>query len=153
METFGKYISYKEATKSEAAIRAGIPNIPGPVQLQAMHLVAEKVFDRVREHFKVRIGVTSFFRSHDVNKLIGGAPTSQHINGEAIDIDADVYGSVKNSAIFHFIKDNLDFDQLIWEFGDSKEPAWVHVSYKAMNRRSILIGKKDGGRTIYVPYR
>ena len=153
-EKFGKYISYQEATKSQEATRNNIDNTPNAEQLQNMELVATNIFDKVREHFKQRIAVSSFFRSYELNKAIGGATNSQHSTGQAMDIDGDVYGMVKNSDIFNYIKDNLDFDQLIWEFGDNNEPAWVHVSYKlGVMRREILVGKKDGHKTVYLPYR
>jgi hypothetical protein len=57
---------------------------------------------------------------------------------------------ITNKDIFNYIKENLDFDQLIWEFGNSKEPDWVHVSYtKDKNRKQILKGIKINGRTHY----
>lgn len=154
MEGFGRFISYAEATKSQTGTRLGIDNTPNEEQLDNMHAVASIVFDRIRDHFKKPIAVTSFFRCYALNKAIGGAPNSQHTSGEAIDIDADVLGGLKNSELFHYIKDNLTFDQLIWEFGNNMEPDWVHVSYKTgVNRNTILIGYKDNGRTLYKPYR
>lgn len=153
MTFISKYISYTEATKSEYAIRNDIPNVPTDENIEAMQLVGQKVFDRVREHFGKPIGVTSFYRSQALNKAIGGAATSQHTTGNAIDIDADVYGGVTNKEIFDFIKDNLDFDQLISEFPVNGNPSWVHVSYSHSNRRQVLVAVKDGGKTKYIPYR
>lgn len=146
-----KYISLKEATKSDFAIRKQISNIPNDVQLEAMRHVASNVFDKVREHFGVPIGVSSFFRSKEVNKAIGGSINSDHCNGCAIDIDADIFGGVTNKQIFDYINSTLDFDQLIWEFGDSKEPAWVHISLRlnGTNRRQVLEAVKIGGKTQY----
>lgn len=140
MEKISKYISYAEAVKSQTAERYGLDNTPNDVQLNNMVNVATFVFDNVREYFGVPLYVSSFFRSKEVNEKAGGSKTSQHMTGEAIDIDADVYGGVKNSEIFDYIKNNLDFDQLIWEYGNSKEPAWVHVSYRTNghNRRQII---------------
>lgn len=149
-----RYISQAEAIKSDAAIRLNIPNIPTADVVQNMQYVAQYVFDRVRDHFGKPIAITSFFRSAALNRAIGGSTTSQHCNGEAIDIDGDVLGGVKNSDIFHYIRQNLDFDQLIWEFGNSTEPDWVHVSLKrGLNRRQILVAIKEGGKTVYKPYR
>lgn len=150
-----KYITLTEATKSQTAVRLGIDNTPNLDQLAAMQTVAEKVFDRVREHFKTRIAVTSFFRCHALNKAIGGATNSQHTSGEAMDIDADVYGVIRNVEVFNYIKDNLQFDQLIWEFGTNENPDWVHVSFTAtsFNRNQIFRAVRDGGRTIYKPFR
>ena len=123
-----KHISYKEGVYSITAIRKGIDNEPNEEQLSNMKLVAEKIFEPVRTHFKVPIKVNSFFRSPDLNKAIGGSTKSQHCKGQAIDID-DTYGKIKNSDIYWWIKDNLDFDQMIWEFGNNDNPDWVHISY------------------------
>lgn len=139
MERISKYISYEEATKSQTAIRNKIENKPNGDELMRMRLVASKVFDKVREHFGIPLKVSSFYRCAKLNKAVGGSATSQHMTGEAIDIDADG-SSITNAQVFDYIKNNLEFDQLIWEFGDKKNPAWVHVSYKSKgNRKQILI--------------
>lgn len=145
-----KYITFEEATRTNT----GLPNIPTDEEIEKMQYVAQKTFDRVREHFNKPIRVNSFFRSQKVNEHIKGAYNSQHTSGEAIDMDGDTTG-VSNKAIFDYIKDNLDYDQLIWEFGTEKNPDWVHVSLKAgMNRRQLLRAYKDAnGRTKYMPYR
>jgi hypothetical protein len=146
-----KYVSLKEATKSDYAIRKQINNIPDDGQLVAMKNVATNVFDKVREHFGKPIGISSFFRSKEINKAIGGSINSDHCNGCAIDIDADIFGGVTNKQIFEFIKSDLEFDQLLWEFGDSNEPAWVHVSLRSngVNRKQVLEAVKIGGKTHY----
>lgn len=139
-----EHISYTEATKSRTAIKYNIDNIPNATELKRMKLLAKVVFEPLREYFGVPIAVTSFFRSKELNKKIGGSSTSQHVKGEAMDLDADVYGMITNKDIFYYIKDNLEFDQLIWEFGDSKEPAWIHVSLKKCNnRKNILVAYKE----------
>jgi D-alanyl-D-alanine dipeptidase len=145
-----KHISYKEATASQTAVRKGIDNTPNEYQLQNMKLVAEKIFEPLREHFKRPIAINSFFRSQKLNKAIGGATGSQHTQGRAIDID-DTLGGVTNKQMFNWIKDNLDFDQLIWEFGNDSNPDWVHVSYVSENenRRRVLKALKKNGKTIY----
>ena len=145
-----KHISYKEATQSQTATRKGISNDPDAYQLQNMQLLAEKVFEPIREHFGVPISINSFFRSQKLNKAIGGASGSQHTQGRAIDID-DTLGGVSNKQMFEYIKNHLDFDQLIWEFGDNNNPAWVHVSYvsEIENRRRVLKASKKNGKTIY----
>jgi hypothetical protein len=147
--TISEHISYREATKSVTAIRRGIDNDPNQVQLAAMRLVAETVFEPVRLGLGGKpIGISSFFRCELLNRIIGGAPSSQHTKGEAIDIDADILrNGITNRAIFSYIKDNLTFDQLIWEFGNDREPDWVHVSrIPGGNRGEILkaIRDKDG---------
>ena len=146
-----KHISYKEGVYSITAIRKGIDNEPNEEQLSNMKLVAEKIFEPVRIHFKVPIKVNSFFRSPDLNKAIGGSTKSQHCKGQAIDID-DTYGKIKNSDIYWWIKDNLDFDQMIWEFGNNDNPDWVHVSYVSpdKNRNRCLKAYREDGKTKYM---
>jgi len=148
-----KNISYKEATHSTTAKRLGIDNTPNAEQMSNMRYVAEGVFQPIREHFNVPIYISSFFRSEALNKAIRGSSSSTHIKGEAMDLDADVFGRINNADIFHFIKDNLEFDQLIWEFGTDDNPAWVHVSLsKRNNRNQILKAIKVGGKTHYEIY-
>lgn len=146
-------ITYAEATKSQSAIRHGIDNTPNEVQLSNMKTVAEEVFEPLRKFYNTPIAITSFFRSVELNKKIKGSKTSQHCTGEAMDIDGDVFGKVTNKQIFDFIKSNLDFDQLIWEFGNDSNPDWVHVSYsKEKNRKEILRAKNLNGKTVYIKY-
>lgn len=148
-----KNISYKEATHSTTAKRLGIDNTPNAEQFSNMVYVAENVFQPLREHFKCPIYISSFFRSDDLNKAVRGSASSTHKKGEAMDLDADVYGVVTNAQIFHYIKDNLEFDQLIWEFGTESEPAWIHVSLsKRNNRNQILKAYKLNGKTKYEIY-
>ncbi len=146
-----KHISYKEGVYSITAIRKGIDNEPNGEQLSNMKLVAEKIFEPVRTHFNTPIKVNSFFRSPDLNKAIGGSTKSQHCKGQAIDID-DTYGKVKNSDIYWWIKENLDFDQIIWEFGNNDNPNWVHVSYVSpeKNRNRCLKAYREDGKTKYM---
>ena len=146
-----KHISYKEGVYSITAIRKGIDNEPNEEQLSNMKLVAEKIFEPVRIHFNTPIKVNSFFRSPDLNKAIGGSTKSQHCKGQAIDID-DTYGKVKNSDIYWWIKENLDFDQMIWEFGNNDNPNWVHVSYVSpeKNRNRCLKAYREDGKTKYM---
>lgn len=152
MDNISKYISYEEGTKSRTAETLGIDNTPNQAQLAAMRLLAKEVFEPLREHFNRPIVVTSFFRSPQLNKMVGGSATSQHTNGEAMDIK--VTGSnPSNADIFLFIKDRLKFDQLIWEHGNEQNPAWVHVSYSATNNRGqVLRAKKTTGKTRYTPW-
>lgn len=132
-----KNISYKEAVYSNTASKLGIDNTPSPATLERMKLVANKVFQPIREHFGVPIKVTSFYRSPKLNKAVGGSKTSQHVLGEAMDLKGT--NGVTNKQIYDFIKSNLEFDQLIWEYGTDKEPSWVHVSYKkGKNRKQTL---------------
>ena len=146
-----KHISYKEGTNSVTAIRRGIDNTPNDKQLDNMVLLAEKVFEPLRAWVGGPIKINSFFRCPQLNKAIGGSTKSQHCHGQAIDID-DTYGKVANSEMYNYIKKNLDFDQMIWEFGDDDNPAWVHVSYVSEdeNRRRCLKAFKDkNNKTVY----
>ena len=134
-------ISEAEGFKSQEAVRRGINNFSADEAiLKNMRHVAENVFEKIREHFGKPIGISSFYRCSELNKAIGGSKTSQHVRGEAIDIDADIFGGITNAEIFEYVKKNLVFDQLIWEYGDDKNPAWVHVSLKrdGKNRKQIL---------------
>lgn len=138
MSAVSDHISYKEATKSNTAIRYGIRNNPNKNQLYYMRQIAENVFEPLREWVGGPVRVNSFFRSLKLNKKVGGSSTSQHVKGQAIDID-DSYGFKTNAEMFHYIRENLDYDQLIWEFGDDKNPDWIHVSYRPGNNRSIIL--------------
>jgi hypothetical protein len=150
MNRISKHITYKEATRSVTALRLGIENKPSEYELQNMELIAEKVFEPLREAINGPIKINSFYRSEELNKAIGGSSRSQHCQGRAIDID-DVYGYVSNAYMYYYIKDNLDFDQLIWEFGTDTNPDWVHVSYVDgdSNRKRCLLAYKDNGKTKY----
>ena len=153
MDTISKHISFKEATNSYTAKKEGIDNIPNYNQLECMKLLAFNVFEPIRNYFNVPIYIASFFRSEKLNDKIKGAIGSQHTKGEAMDLDADRYGKITNKQIFDYIKDNLEFDQLIWEYGDTNNPSWVHVSYKNKNnRKEILKAIKVNGKTKYIRY-
>jgi hypothetical protein len=148
-----KNLSLAEVTRSESAKRNGINNMPTPEHIENFKLLAEKVFQPIREHFAVPIHISSGYRSAALNKAVKGSLSSQHCSGEAIDIDMDGT-TITNAQVFNYIKDNLEFDQLIWEFGTDKNPDWVHVSYesKGKQRKQILKAYKAGGTTKYKPY-
>ena len=150
MNLISKHITYKEATRSVTALRLGIENVPNEYELQNMELIAEKVFEPLRRAVNGPIKINSFFRCEELNKAIGGSSKSQHCQGRAIDID-DVYGYVSNSYMYYYIKDNLDFDQLIWQFGTDTDHDWVHVSYVDgdSNRKRCLLAYKENGKTKY----
>ena len=136
MENISKHITFKEATQSNTAIRFGIKNNPNSIELESMKLVANELFEPLREWYGKPIKINSFFRCEELNKKVGGSKTSGHVLGNSIDIDA---GSVEeNRKLFNYIKDNLMFDQLINEYNFS----WVHISYKKnANRKQILVIK------------
>lgn len=144
-----EHISYKEGCNSPTAQRFGIDNTPNSNQLITMRLLAKKVFEPLRNHFNVPIKVESFFRCYKLNKKIGGSKYSQHMKGQAIDIDDD-YGYISNEKMFFWIIDNLYFDQIIWEFGNKFNPGWIHISYKEKeNRNKISIAYRIGKKTKY----
>ena len=144
-----------EVIRSSTAKRLGIKNEPTAIHLNNLKILAEKIFQPIRSHFGRPIFISSGYRSAALNKATPGASTtSQHSSGEAIDIDMDGT-SITNAQIFNFIKDNLDFDQLIWEFGTKSNPDWVHVSYESTGkqRKQILVASKVGGKTVYSPFK
>lgn len=149
-----KHLSLAEVTRSESAKRNGISNQPTAEHLENFKKLAEKVFEPIREHFKAPIHISSGYRSLALNKKIGGSSSSQHCSGEAIDIDMDGT-SITNKQVFDFIKQHLEFDQLIWEFGTASNPDWVHVSYESTGkqRKQVLRAIKQGGKTAYAPYK
>ena len=150
-----EHLDLAEVTRSETAKRKGISNEPTAEHLENFKKLAENIFEPIRNHFNVPIHISSGYRSKALNAAIGGALTSQHCSGEAIDIDMDGSSNgVTNKMVFDFIKSTLNFDQMIWEFGNSNNPDWVHVSYESTGkqRKQILKASKVGGATKYSPY-
>ena len=145
-----KHISEKEGVYSITATRRGIDNIPDGDELNNMRLLAEEVFEPLRTYVGGPIKINSFFRCPELNTAIGGSGKSQHCKGQAMDID-DTFGKMTNADMYHWIKDNLEFDQMIWEFGDDKNPDWVHVSYvsESENRNRCLRAIRKNGKTSY----
>ncbi len=145
------HLNLAEVTRSDSAKRHGIDNTPTAEHLENFKLLAEKVFEPIRLHFKTPIFISSGYRSQALNSFIKGSSSSQHCKGEAIDIDMDgTKGGVTNKMVFDFIVSRLDFDQIIWEFGTDANPDWVHVSYsKKGNRKQKLKAVRVGGKTIY----
>ena len=147
-----KNLSLAEVTKSTTASRLGIDNTPDDWATENLRQIAVNVFQPLRDAFGCPIYVSSGYRGPELNAAIGGAKRSQHMEGRALDLDADVYGRCTNAQIFRYIKDNLEFDQLIWEFGDEDNPDWVHVSYvyDGVNRKRCLKADRDDkGKTFY----
>tara|TARA_B110000908_G_scaffold19320_1_gene21719 strand:+ start:196 stop:642 length:447 start_codon:yes stop_codon:yes gene_type:complete len=147
MKKISKHISYKEATNSNYAKKHKIENNPNDEQLENMKLIAKEVFEPLREWVGGPIKVNSFFRSEELNTGIKGSLKSSHLKGQAIDLTT--MGLKTNLEIFNYIKDNLDFDQVIWEYGRNN-PVWVHVSYKSKNnRKQVLVVKEVGQYKFY----
>ena len=150
MNKISEHISYKEAVRGDTADRLNIINLPNESELDNMSIISEKIFEPLRSHVGGPIRINSFFRSVELNKAIGGSSTSQHCKGQAFDLD-DSYGCMTNAEMYKFVKDNLDFDQMIWEFGDDENPNWIHISYVSQenNRNRCLKAWKEHGRTRY----
>ena len=146
-----KHISYHEGTYSQTGVRRDLDNTPDDKQLKRMEEVAENLFEPLREWAGGPIKINSFFRGEPVNTAIGGSRKSQHMKGQAIDID-DTFGHKTNAEMYHYVKDNLDFDQLIWEFGTDKNPNWLHISWVSHrpNRKKLTVAKKVNGKTRYI---
>jgi hypothetical protein len=150
MDKISNHITFRESINSYTAKRKGIENTPNEYEITNMYILAHKVFEPLRKWVGGPIKINSFFRSEELNKAIGGSSTSQHCQGRAMDID-DVYGYKTNAEMFNYIKDNLDFDQLIWEFGTDDNPDWIHVSYCSVdeNRKRCLKAYRENGKTKY----
>jgi hypothetical protein len=150
-----EHLDLSEVTRSDMAKRRGISNMPTPEHIENFKKLAQNIFEPIRRHFGVPIFVSSGYRSKELNTAIGRSLTSQHCTAEAIDIDMDGSANgVTNKMVFDFIKANLNFDQLIWEFGTKDNPDWVHVSYESTGkqRKQILRAIKSGGKTAYQTY-
>jgi zinc D-Ala-D-Ala carboxypeptidase len=149
-----EHLDLSEVIRSESAKRNGISNMPTEAHLANLRLLAEKVFEPIRNHFRCPIHISSAYRSVELNRAVKGSLTSQHCTGEAIDVDMDgTPNGVTNKMVFDFIKNNLEFDQLIWEFGNDANPDWVHVSYESTGkqRKQVLKAIRTNGTTHYKP--
>jgi hypothetical protein len=154
MTALSKYATLDECSKSVTASRLGIDNNP-PVEVRDnLREVCSKVFDPCREFVGGPLAIASGYRSPKLNKAVGGSKTSEHMVGQALDIDCDTFGNKTNAELFYFIKENLEFNQLIWEFGTDKNPEWIHVSYSRLhNKKKVLKASKIKGKTIYTNFK
>jgi hypothetical protein len=152
-----EHLNLLEVTKSDTAKRLGIDNNPTPEHLANLKLLAENVFEPIRKHFGKPIFLSSGYRSKALNSAVpGSSSTSQHCSGEALDLDQDGKSTgVTNKMVFDYIKDNMNFDQLIWEFGTDKNPDWVHVSWESTGkqRKQILKATRVNGKPVYSPWK
>ena len=150
-----EHLDLSEVTRSAMAKRLGVSNMPTPEHIENFKKLAENIFEPIRKHFGVPIMISSGYRRKELNTAIGGSLTSQHCQGKAIDSDMDgTPNGVTNKMVFDYIKANLNFDQLIFEFGTKDAPDWVHVSYnpKGKQRKQVLRAIKSGGKTAYQPH-
>ena len=153
MIRLSEHLELAEVIRSESAKRRGISNMPTEEHIANLKKLAENVFEPIRANFRQPIRISSGYRSQSLNAAIGGATNSQHSTGEAIDIDMEGT-KITNKEIFNFIKEKLNFDQLIYEFGNNTEPDWVHVSFKSngQQRKQVLRAIKENGKTKYIAY-
>lgn len=128
-----KYFSIEEMTKSDTAKAKGIDNTPSQEVIDNLTKLIEAVLDPLREWFGKPITVNSGYRCEALNEAVGGSKTSDHVRGRATDIDTG--SKEENKKLFDYIKDNLEFDQLI----DEKNLAWVHVSFRENNNRKQVL--------------
>jgi len=142
-------ISFKEATFSNTAKRLKIKNEPTETHIKNMKTIAEKCFQPLREWADHPIAVNSMYRCSKLCEAIGSSKNSQHTQGQALDIST--LGEKTNGELFEWIKENLKFDQLIWEFGNNNNPRWIHISYvnPKKNRNRVLKAKKRGSQITY----
>lgn len=142
-----EHFTKAEFEHSNTAIQRGIQNVMDSGQTQKAIDLCENVLEPLRAHLGVPIKLNCGYRSPLVNKAVGGAKMSQHILGEAVDVD------LHSREIFEWIINNLEFDQAIFEFGTDENAGWFHLSYrKGRNRKQALQAKKQGGKTVYIPF-
>lgn len=129
-----KHFTIDELCRSDTARSRGIDNTPTKEVRKNLTALVGNVLDPLREWYGKPIRVNSGYRCPALNKAVGGVANSQHLTGQAADIDTR--DTAENRKLMKHIEDSLDFDQLIWENGG----AWVHVSYRAdgKNRRQVL---------------
>jgi hypothetical protein len=126
-------------------------NTPGENEIGNLKVLCEKVLQPVRDHFGKGVKVNSGFRHPDVNQKVGGSRTSDHTRGQACDIEIP---GVPNAELAEWIRDNLEYRQLILEFYTPGVPdsGWVHVSYVAEdNKKEVLTATRKDGKTVYLP--
>ena len=142
--------SLQELTKSTTAIRKGIDNLPSTEHLVNLTNLCCHVLQPVRSYFGRVVTINSGYRSPNLNKAVGGSSKSQHCNGEAADFESS---RISNPELATWIAKNLEFDQLILEFYDGKDPhsGWGHCSYKkdGTNRGTTLTALRVKGKTQY----
>jgi hypothetical protein len=154
MVALSKYATLDECSRSVTASRLGIDNNPPLEVRDNLREICSKVFDPCREFVGGPLAIASGYRCPKLNKAVGGSKTSEHMLGQALDIDCDTFGGKTNAELFYFIKENLDFNQLIWEFGTDKNPEWVHVSYSRLhNKKKVIKATKVKGKTIYTIFK
>ncbi len=129
-----KWFTIAELCRSNTADRLGINNRCKQEHVTALTALVDNVLDPLREWWGKPLIVSSGYRCPELNAAVKGCKTSQHMTGQAADIDTG--DRQQNKLLFEYIRKNLPYDQLIWEHGGD----WVHVSYRAdgKNRKRVL---------------
>jgi zinc D-Ala-D-Ala carboxypeptidase len=151
MTQLTRNFSLHELTKSETALRYDMENNPGPAEAANLTELAGKVLQPIRDHYQKGVKINSGFRHPDVNAKVGGSRTSDHCRGMAADLEIP---GVPNAELAEWVKDNLEFTQLILEFYTPGIPdsGWVHVSYDPGNlKKQVMTATKQNGKTVYLP--
>lgn len=150
-DMLSKYLSYNQAIKSDTATKNKLDNTPNEAEIENLKQLGVNIYDKIYEEFNGKVKLTSVFRSEKVNKKVGGSSTSQHRYGQALDIQGK--DGVTNKSIFKYVKENLDYHQIIWEYGYTSEPNWVHVGYKPSGNKKINTRAKTvNKKTVYVTF-
>lgn len=141
------HVTFEEFVNSPTATNRGISQKMDSTTTQKAKDLCENVFEPIRAYVGRPIAINSGYRSPALNRAVKGAISSQHVKGEAFDLD------LTDRDLFEWILDNVDFDQAIYEFGNDQNAAWFHISYrKGNNRKQALRAIKKGGKTTYVQY-
>ena len=129
-----KHFTIAELCRSTTADRLGINNRCNQEHVDNLTALVNNVLDPLRDWYGKPLTVSSGYRCAALNKAVKGTSNSQHMSGQAADIDTG--DRQQNKLLFDYIQKNLPFDQLI----DESNFAWVHVSYRAdgKNRNQIL---------------
>lgn len=133
-----EHFTLEELTKSQTAVRRGIDNTPSAESLENLELVCEHILEPIRNHFGIPFSPNSGYRSPELNAAVGGSTSSQHMSGGAVDVEVP---GIPNKDLFRWVRDNLEFDQIILEFYREgvEDSGWVHISYRhGDNRKQVL---------------
>lgn len=132
-DKLSRYLTYEQVIYSATALKHGIDNQPTESHMKNLRYLGLNIYDPLFDHFGDKLIITSVYRSASLNKFVEGSESSQHLRGQAIDLKVSSPFSTRE--LFKYIVENLDFDQVIWEFGTNEAPRWVHVSIKEIGNR------------------
>jgi|TARA_B100000073_G_scaffold248212_1_gene208546 hypothetical protein len=137
-----KNFSLQEMVKSQTAERKGIDNVPNDQQVEELVKVCVNILQPVRDHYGIPFTVSSGFRSPELCIAVGSNMKSQHAKGQAADFEVP---GISNMELAEFIRDNLEFDQLILECYQGGNTGWVHCSYVHEPRKQLLTYDRSNG--------